>query len=56
MGPGSLEKTRFLSANWRPDQNDFLVGPVVKTLPPNATDMGSISDPGAKIPQALWPK
>ena len=56
MGPGNLEKTRFLTANWRPDQNDFPDGPVVKTLPHNAADMGSISGPGAKIPHALWPK
>ena len=56
MGPGSLEKTRFLTANRRLDQNDFPDGPVVKTLLPNATDMDSISGPGAKIPHALWPK
>ena len=56
MGPGNLEKTKFLTANWRPDQNDFPDGPLVKTLPPNAADMGSISGPGAKIPHALWPK
>ena len=35
---------------------DFPGGPVVKTLPSNAGCVGSIPDPGAKIPHALGPK
>ena len=35
---------------------DFLEGPVVKTLPPNAGGTGLIPSWGAKIPRASWPK
>ena len=31
-------------------------GPVVKTSPSNAGDIGSIPDQEARIPHALWPK
>ena len=34
---------------------DFPGGPVVKTLPSNAGDEGSILDHGIKIPHALGP-
>ena len=35
---------------------DFCGGPVVKTSPSNAGDMGSIPGQGAKIQHASWPK
>ena len=35
---------------------DFPGGPVVKTLPSNAGDEGSILGQGDKIPYASWPK
>ena len=35
---------------------DFPGGPVVKTSPSNAGDVGSIPSWGAKIPHASWPK
>ena len=38
------------------DDWDFPGGPVVKTLPSNAGDIGSIPSQGAKISHALWPK
>ena len=33
---------------------DFPDGPVVKNLPPNAGDIGSIPGRGTKIPHATW--
>ena len=38
------------------DDWDFPGGPVVKTLPSNAGDIGLIPSQGAKISYALWPK
>ena len=38
------------------DFKDFPGGPVVKTLPSNAGDVGSIPGHGAVIPCASWPK
>ena len=35
---------------------DFVGGPMVKNLPSNAGDMGSIPDQGTKIPHALRQK
>ena len=35
---------------------DFPGSPVVKTLPSNAGDVGSIPSPRAKIPQGFQPK
>ena len=35
---------------------EFPGGPVIKTSPFNAEDMGSIPDRGTKIPHALRPK
>ena len=40
----------MLSQN--PGDRDFTGGPVVKNLPCNAGDMGSIPDQGTKIPHA----
>ena len=34
----------------------FPGGPMVKTLPSNVGDVGSIPFRGVKIPYALWPK
>ena len=38
----------------RKEAGDFPGGPVVKTSPPNAGDLGSIPDQGAEIPHARW--
>ena len=35
---------------------DFPGGPVVKTLPSNARDVGLIPGWGTEIPHASWPK
>ena len=35
---------------------DFPCGPVVKTLPSSARDVGSVPGQEAKIPHDLWPK
>ena len=35
---------------------DFPSGPVVKTSPSNAGDVGSITGQGPRIPNASWPK
>ena len=38
----------------RKEAGDYPGGPVVKALPPNAGDLGSIPDQGAEIPYARW--
>ena len=42
------EKTG-INSGWR----DFPVGPVVKTLPSNAGDVGSVPGQGSKVPHAM---
>ena len=47
---------RHLFSVLKHDAGDFAGGPVVKTLPSNAEEVGLIPGWEAKIPQASWPK
>ena len=44
------------SSRGKNNNRDFPGGPVVKTLPSNPEDVGSIPGQEAKIPRALWLK
>ena len=48
---GEHFKERFAATKFKEDK-PFLRGPVVKTLPSNAGDTGSIPGQGTKIPHA----
>ena len=54
MSRGQNDKLEIFTI--RKEDRDFPGGPVIKTLPSNTGDAGSIPGCGMKIPHSSWPK